>query len=539
MRQAAQTVRDVLAFPEFQRGHPIVVAGHSGLGRDVTWVHVLESSAVSGLLSGGEVVLLTGVALPDSNDGLRLWVEELAGAQAAAVVIQLGQRWTKLPSALVHAADRVGLPLVALQTAVPFVDVTRSVLTSIVDSTHAELQESARIHEIFHRMALEGHSDKEIVVAVAWAARATVVLENSNHHVLTFSPVGDGDWDAALRDWERRSRRDGFGEGWLTVEVQARGQSWGRLVALVGPDVMPARRQRRALEAGAENLALRRVIEGDDAVFEVEARSELLRALTHGYYPQEAAARTHAESAGFPMTGRAVYGIAIQAPEVPTEALRLYVARRAASAGLDLLIGFASAGLLSLPPAKDPVEVLCLFARRLAQDIGPIVIGLAPPVDTLNAVRGTLRDAASAARAEVARGGDRTVVTLSDVRVGGLLAQLHQDPRLHAFVERELGPLLDDRYAVEMAALHAYLQEGRNKTAAAQTMRLSRPAFYARLKRARELVGADLEDAEVCLSLQLALLAHRTVRADSRSSGSLRPESSGGPRGAARFAGRG
>ena len=228
MVQTPPAVQDVLLFPEIQRGHPVVLAGRAGLDREVSWVHVLELSSVSGLLRGGELVLLTGVALPDSNDGLRTWVEDLKAAGASAAMIQLGERWAKLPSALVRAADRVELPLIGLHTVVPFVDITRAVLTSIVESSYAELQETTQVHELFHRMALEGRSDDEVLMAVKWLTRTAVVLENRNHHVLAFQSESDDDWDALLRDWERRSRRDGAGEGWLTVEVRAREQRDGR-----------------------------------------------------------------------------------------------------------------------------------------------------------------------------------------------------------------------------------------------------------------------------------------------------------------------
>jgi purine catabolism regulator len=513
VEQPMPTVQDILAFPEVQRGHPVVAAARDGLRREVTWVHVLELSSVEGLLRGGEMVLLTGVALPDSNDGLRAWVEELAAAGASAAVIQLGERWAKLPAALVRAAERVGLPLVALHTVVPFVDITKAVLATIVQSSYSDLQETARVHELFHRMALEGRSDTEVLMAVGWVTRTAVVLENRNHHVLAFYTRADDDWDAVLRDWERRSRRDGAGEGWFIVDVRARGQAWGRLIALVGPDLPATRRQRLAMERGAENLALRRVIEGDGAVFEFEARAALLGRLTRGWYPSEASGWRDAEASGFPMSGRTVVGVAVESPGVAPEQARLAVARAASQARLDIVTGRDGAGLVSLPRGKDPLEVLRSFAWRLRREIGTTVIGLGDPVTALGEARGSMLEAASAARAEVAHGGTRPVVRLADVGVRGLLAQLQGDPRLQAYVERALGPLLDDEHPAELAALRAYLDGGRNKSAAAQAVQVSRPAIYARLRRAADLLGVDLDDAETCMSLQLALLAHEIVGA--------------------------
>ena len=253
---------------------------------------------------------------------------------------------------------------------------------------------------------------------------------------------------------------------------------------------------------------------GDDALLGLDARSELLSHLVRGRYRYEAEGRVRAEAAGFPMTGRTLVGLAIEAPGVPPEEIRSVVARSAAAARLDLLMGLDCTGLLSLAPGRDPLEVLCTWSERLRRELGAAVIGLGEPVTALSTIRGSLLDAASAVRAETAAGGRRPVVRLIDVRVRGLLAQLVRDPRLQGFVERELGPLLDSDHATELDALRAYLAEGRNKSAAAQAVRVSRPAFYARLRRAAAMLDADLDDPETCLSLQLALLGQEIAATD-------------------------
>ncbi|MFC8102684.1 PucR family transcriptional regulator [Streptomyces sp. NPDC057363] len=512
MEDIRPTVQRVLELPEVQRGHPVVLAGRAGLDHDVSWAHVLESSTVAGLLRGGEIVLLTGIGLPHSNEQLRSWVRDLHAAGASAVMIQLGERWRNPPAALVRAADELGLPLIGLGTAVPFVDITRAVQTRIMHSSVTDLRESVRIHELFYRMALEGRTDEEMLLAVASATRTVVVLESPARHVLAFhGGVGD-DWEAILGDWERRSRSDGGDEGWLIVDVRARGQYWGRLVALVGPDTAPTARQRLALERGAENIALRRVIEGDGKVLELDTRTELLQRLARGWYPNEAAGRNEAEAAGFPLNGRTVVGVAVTAAGLSPEQLRLAVTKAAALVPVDVLMGADGTGLASLRPDQKPMERLRSLAGRLCRDIGPTTIGLGDQVHELRSIRSSLDDARHAALAEATQGGRRPVVRLADTQVHGLLAQLHRDPRLEAYVERMLGPLLADDHTAELETLRVYLEHGRNKSAAAQSIRLSRPAFYARLHRAGQLLAADLDDADTCLALQVALAA-RTVTA--------------------------
>ena len=111
----------------------------------------------------------------------------------------------------------------------------------------------------------------------------------------------------------------------------------------------------------------------------------------------------------------------------------------------------------------------------------------------LDAVRRSFAEAAHAAEAAQGSPDEKPYYELPDVQLRGLLYVLGGDPRLQAFVERTLGPLLDHdaRNDTELlAALQVYLTHGRNKSAAADAAHLSRQAFYQRLTTIeRVLVG--------------------------------------------------
>jgi purine catabolism regulator len=120
--------------------------------------------------------------------------------------------------------------------------------------------------------------------------------------------------------------------------------------------------------------------------------------------------------------------------------------------------------------------------------------------------------------AEAARGlpsSSKPYYELPDVRLRGLVYLLRDDPRLQSFVERELGPLLehDQRTRGDLAdALRVFLDSGRNKSAAADAFRLSRPSFYQRLERIEQVLSVDLDDVDACLSLHVALIALESLR---------------------------
>ncbi|MDT7558664.1 MAG: hypothetical protein QOI68_3134 [Pseudonocardiales bacterium] len=121
-------VRDLLTLPELRLR---VVAGAVGLDREVSWAHVSEMVDPTEFLRGGELLLLIGVSLPAGEQAQHTYVDRLAAAGVAAIGFGVGVHWDEVPPALIAAADRVGLPLLVVPRAVPFLAITRAVAQAI------------------------------------------------------------------------------------------------------------------------------------------------------------------------------------------------------------------------------------------------------------------------------------------------------------------------------------------------------------------------------------------------------------------------
>jgi hypothetical protein len=128
------TLREVLDLDVVRRGSPHVVAGAGRLDVPVRWVHALELADVGRLLRGGELVLSTGIALPESSSGLADYVASLARVGVAGLAVELGRRYTDaLPPALVTAAEARSVPLIELRREVAYVEITEAVHARIID----------------------------------------------------------------------------------------------------------------------------------------------------------------------------------------------------------------------------------------------------------------------------------------------------------------------------------------------------------------------------------------------------------------------
>ena len=532
------TVADVLALPEVREGRPEVLAGHDQLDREVRWAHMSELADVATLLSGGELVLTTGIALPEDAQDVVHYVEDLVEADASGLLVELGRRYATLPEPLVRAARRLHLPLVALHREARFVAITEAVHALVLTGQLRELQASDLVHRTFTALTLEGAPPAEILRTVTQLTGAPVVLENLARQVLV-ADEGNRPRAEVLRDWEARSRRAPTPdrtavtgpEGWLVAAVGARGEIWGRLVLL---DQHRARSQPViVLERAAAALALHRMVERDQASLERQAHRSLLSDIIGSGGSMEADVHARAEALGVRLNRRALVPLVVRceagddsglsAPARDREIAEA-VSNTLRLAGHCAIVATLRAGETGLLLALDTPG-----ARRRALDgLVPLVhrslrasgatghVGVGSTVTSVADVRRSFAEATQVA--EAARGltsSPKPYYELPDVRLRGLVHLLRDDPRLQSFVERELGPLHehDQRTRGDLAeALRAFLENGRNKSAAADAFRLSRPSFYQRLERIEQVLSVDLDDVDACLSLHVALVALESMR---------------------------
>jgi purine catabolism regulator len=535
------TVAEVLALDPVRSGAPRVLAGAERLEAPVRWVHVIELAQAAHLLRGGELVLSTGIALPEDGAGLQRYVAELAAVGVSALAVELGSRYSRsLPPALIAAAGEHRLPLIVLERETQFIEITEAVHARIIDAQLSELRSAERLHQVFTELAVSGAAADEVVAQAAALAGCPVILESLAHQVLACAP-GTHDAAVLLAGFAGRSRaarvpgRTGYdaAAGWLVTTVGARGEDWGRLIMLRGSAPEPG--DVALIERAATTLALCRLLDHHEQSLERQAHRTILAAfLGHGYSDQ-AEAEARARALGVPVTGRSLVAVVVRLAAAPAglgararaaaiaESLAEVCRRQRVPALVGTLDPAGVPGvapraneervgaLLALPPRSDADAALSRLAGQIRPRLaGQDVIGAGTPVDSVTGVQRSFLEADHVASAAAGLGSHLPYFRLADLRLRGLLHLLRDDPRVHAFAERELGPLLahDDAGGPQLlAALQAYLSSGGNKAEAAKQAHLARPTMYERLRQIEDVLGIDLEPAESRLSLHVALLA--------------------------------
>lgn len=532
------TVADVLALDPVRRGAPRVITGAERLDAPVRWVHVIELAEAGHLLRGGELVLSTGIALPPDPDGLARYVAGLAAAGVSALAVELGSRYLReLPRALVSAAAVQNLPLIVLERETQFIAITEAVHAQILDAQVAELRAAQRLHRVFTDLAVAGADQDEIVRQASALAGVPVILANLAHRVLACAPAGQ-DLPALLAGFAGRSRaavvtgRIGYdpAAGWLVATVGSRDVDWGRLIF-----VLPGSPDPGVLvlaERAVTTLALARLVSGRQLQESPErtAHRSLLAVLAGPGYADTADLEARAVALGVPLAGRRLLPVVVLLSGSDGIGRVDRVADAVASACHDLGVP-AIAGtlddrqvgaILALPSGTDHDERLTRLAGHLRRSgvLGPAdTVGVGSVAASLAAARGAIREAGAAAGAAARFGAgqpqpSRPVTRLADLRLAGLLYQLRDNPRVLAFAERELGPLLlhDERAGTDLIGLLAcYLEAGGNKAEAAKRAGVARPTLYERIRQIEQILGVRLDTAESRLALHAAVLARASL----------------------------
>jgi purine catabolism regulator len=512
------------------------VAAADRLDVPVRWVHAAELSDIGPLLRGGELLLSTGIALPESATGLADYIAGLAGAGVTGLAIELGRRYTDtLPAALVAAAEARGLPLVAFGREVPFVEITEAVHARIIDAQFAQLRSADLMHETFTELSVVGASAEQIVRAAGALAGRPLILADLSYQVLAFSPglpgsdhradpvrLLDGFASRARAACEGRPRTFYAAEpGWLVTTVGARGEDWGRLFLVC--DAPPAPEDTVLIERAATTLALGRLLTQQAESLERQAHRTLISAIIEQGDADPAEAEARARAMGVPVTGRQLVAAVVRIPDsgpgLSAHAAVLGVAEAVAdacrNARVPALVGslddVRAGALMSLPEQADTDDALRALSARLTARLSvlPVVIGIGPPATTLREVRRSFLDAREVADVAIRQPDGRPYYRLPDLRLRGLLHLLRDDPRAQGFADRELGPLLayDAAHGTHlMADLAVYLRAGGNKAEAAAHAHLARPTFYQRLHLIERVLGVSLAEAESRASLHVALL---------------------------------
>ncbi|MGW3624938.1 PucR family transcriptional regulator [Streptomyces sp. NPDC000880] len=537
--QGGITVQRALELPGLRGGLPEVVAGADRLQRTVRWVHAGEVPNIASLLKGGELLLTTGLGLGARPAEQRAFVRRLADRGIAALVVELGPRFDRLPAAIVETARAAGLPLVQLHREVAFVSVTEEIHTEIVNGHYALLRQAEDVHRRCTDALLGGGGVPQVLRILADFTANPVFLETADGQLLyaTASESGQAGADP-LQVWDglrgQRAARESPPAGTVLVDVPGGGQGAAsvraRLVLpTVGSPLLTVHRMAAERAAGLLAVVLMQARQEEELA--ARGRGDFLTDLAEGRITAEDAP-AQARVLGFkPGEGPLLPVVMRLATELSPSGNWALLARAVleelSSVGVPVLLGVRPVEgrvplLLGLRSESERTAVADRVAAALRAGVeraGLERAGAHPPVVVVGMAGGWaaasagLRHAAETATA--AQGlSHRPWYDARRLDIDLLLWRLRDHPDLAAFVDRAIGPLREHDRASRpplLPTLQTYLAHAGRKAETARELHLNRQTLYNRLARISELLGTDLDDPQTVLALSLALRARRHV----------------------------
>jgi PucR family transcriptional regulator, purine catabolism regulatory protein len=534
----------VLALRDLIRGLDVrLVAGERGTDAAVRWVHISEIVDPTPWLSGGELLLTTGLQL-DRPDVQRDYVARLAAHGLAGLGVGTGFAHETVPEALVAAADEHGFPVFEVPYEVPFIAVTEKAFTHLVNEQYAVLQRALSAQERLERIVLSERGLDGVAGALAGLVGGPAIVFDARGRVLArraarnplrepvltalarelrgrgasgghrgFAPGGELAGRSLALPVPRTPREGGDGEGALPQAWLVAAKDGGPLTEF---DRLTLR---QAVTVVALELLRRRVV--DDT--ERRLAGDVLSALVSGELEGPELVR---RLEPFGLRDRA--GVLVLAPPRALKAVAEDALTRALrdepSGGLAAGSGRFSCALIAPPAGKGEEEHLFAVAERLrsrvAQELGTDLAAGAGRAVPAAHLRRAFHEARCAleARGLSGAGDPAGLATYRDLGSFQLLLALQDDEALRLFCDSILAPIEDGEgsYGGElMRSLSAYLECNGQWEQAARRLPCHRHTLRYRIRRVEELTGRSLDSARDRIDFWLALQGRELTKGPS------------------------
>src|ERR1700757_718079 len=160
-----------------------LLAGERSLHLPGRWVHISELLDPTPWLSGGELLLTTGMQL-DTPEQAREYAARLADHHLAGLGFGAGFKHASVPEPLLEVAAEREFPVFEVPYEVPFIAVTEAAFTQLVNEQYAALRRALAAQERLERIVLSERGLDALVGALSTLIGAAVVVFNSRGETL-------------------------------------------------------------------------------------------------------------------------------------------------------------------------------------------------------------------------------------------------------------------------------------------------------------------------------------------------------------------
>jgi purine catabolism regulator len=511
------TVEDLAGALELE-----LVAGVRGAGAPIRWVHVSELVDPTPWLSGGELLLSTGMQLLD-GEAQRAYVRRLVEHHLAGLGFGVGFAHEELPAALVEEATALEFPLFAVPYEMPFIAITERAFASLLSEQLDVLQRAVSIQRRMERLVLDERSLAEVVRGLANAIGATVIVLDGSGRTLAahaFRRELEPVVLMRLREEVMARARTTSQRGFVPTLAELTGRaialpvptgsqssasSW--LIAVPESDSV-AEFERFVAHHAVMVVALAQMRERVVAETERRLAGDVLGLVLGGRIDAEEIA---VRLAPFGIDGEAsVLLLAVEEPEALEAELGRILSELAVRA-LVATVPTARRRLLCavLAGAEDPLELAAAAREQIVSGGTDTVRAAVSHNAPVPALRRSFHEARCALEiGALANGSAPAVASSDDLGAYRLLLSLQDDDGLRQYCDDVLTPIERARTGNSeelLRSLEAFLEHNGSWEAAARALFCHRHTLRYRISRIEELTGRRLDRVENRIEFWLAL----------------------------------
>jgi purine catabolism regulator len=543
MRQSVVTCQDLFALPLLTDA--VLLAGKEGLHRQVRRVNVMEVPDVTDWVQSGEFLMTTGYPLRDNPHTFVELIRQLSAKGVVALGIKTKRFVDIIPPEVITVADALKFPLIELPPQTIFSEIIHEVMELVL------------AHEMFQLTILQERMQAITSVMMDGGGIIEMLQELErlfNHHVLfldTHADVLVTDKTASVlqetiepsRMWsqnliaemERVAASNLFGELQIQQNEGAYAGYFCKIQLSYGRRCYLLLLNRGSQLLDIDKLTIDRI----KPIVVLELMNlEARRSVEHKYLDQflqdwlfarldgDAEWKMRAKLCGFEYEESNLYAVAVlrnrhnesnQMP-IPSTVIERFQALREQSDGLmfqTLLLDEQIVWFIGVPQEIAEMGNLHLRKRIEKQIHSEIFqhyfVQLGKIVRT-NEVFASYSEALKIQQISLQSGLNHNLLTYDDLGVYPLLTTLPDCDELQHFRKKFIEPLLafeKTHHLNIIETLDTYFQCNQNMKSTAEKLFTHYNTIVYRMDRIKNLLGFDLDQADVRLQLHLALKLYR------------------------------
>ncbi|MGL5381340.1 PucR family transcriptional regulator [Clostridium sp.] len=126
-----------------------LIAGESGIYKNVTWTYICQTLDFSKWVNGGELLFITGMGMDLEESSLTKLIRDCADKDISGVVILNNSEYIKeIPNSCIDLANELKIPLFKMPWDIKLIDVTKEISSYIMERNLIENKERELIKEL-------------------------------------------------------------------------------------------------------------------------------------------------------------------------------------------------------------------------------------------------------------------------------------------------------------------------------------------------------------------------------------------------------